>query len=301
MSPAARAIPTLLLAVVVAQSVRGQSPVTGGVSFATEPITTVERTQIAVTVSVPRGVVVEPWAEAYEAALEGAGWTVIRTEVGAPALAGPASVATTRTFVVEPFLDGAYAVPDLVVEARAADGERFLATLEGGGIEVRSVLPPDEASADPLGLDGDGDARNAPPGSSDAPLGSLAPPPDLPEPGRSPLVFVLAAGALVAFGVLARLALRRPKGPRPPEDPRLTLKRLARIDAPTEDDLARAHAALAVLTGPSGEPALLDRFERARYAPDRPSPTERSALIAEAARVARGSVTAANAPRGVPT
>lgn len=302
MTLAARAILALLLALVVVRpalpaQATPTTPVSGGVTFTAEPMTTVERTEIVVTVTSPPGAVIDPWIDNYNAALTEAGWTIVRTDTSAPALAAGDAIATEVAFIAEPFLDGDYVVPDLTITGRTADGEPFTTTLVGGSVRVESVLPPDERDADPLGI-GAGETALESGELADAPLGTLAPPPAVPEPGLGPVTIALIVLGLLAIAALVRTALvtaRRARQPRQ-KDPVRRLARLARLDAPDASALDEAHACLAeavrrsdahVVARNADLAELLGRFERARYAPTEPSPTERSRLIADAARSAR--------------
>lgn len=301
MTTTRRTILMLLLTSAVAVCAAA-GPIAGSIVFPSEPMTTVERTRIVVTVSARPGVAVEPWADAYSKALEGAGWTVVRTEVGAPSLAEDGSIAIRATYVLEPFLDGEYTVPGLDLVGRGSSGEATGGTLEGGSVVVESVLPEAEQNTDPLGVMAGADAgaekNEADPTPADAPLGTLTPPPPVPEPGVGPVTIALLGVGLLAIAGLVRtvfVAGRRTVSARS-EDPVARLDRLARVDAPDAGVLDEAHASLAdairradpiAVAQDAGLSGLLDRFERARYAPVEPSATERGRLIAEAARSAR--------------
>jgi hypothetical protein len=286
------------LALLLACAARAQDAT---VTLSRDAITTADRLTLEVAFTVAPGWRLDPWIDGARSALEQAGWTVVSATADAPALASETEGAITHRarFLLEPFLEGDYAIPPLSADAVPVRGEPVELTTPARTVPVASVLPEDEPVRLPMPIDAEASADNADApdapaagGSTeaDAPLGVLRPVPDEPSDGAPRLALIGSAIAIMGAGIAVLVAVRSARTPRVGRapDPVREIERLARA---TDPDLALIYRHLRELSRrPAGRgrgdlDALIARLECARYAPE---PTDEARAIAdEALRLAR--------------
>ena len=241
-----------------------------GVSVDRTEVRTVDRVAVTIEVTRPAGLVLETTEPDWAAA----GWEPVG-RVDSPAQALPDGRIRQRTVItLEPFLDGSYEVPPVVVSA----GERTLAS-GALGVEVRSVLEgADAGNADTLA----------------GPAETL-----LPRVETRPGVWPVGVGLGVALGallVVLRLTRTKSRAGQPEPDPVGTLRAVAegRGGPDTLGAVCRAVGVLNVdVGGPLGE--LAARCDRARYGPasnEDPRAIAQEALVALSAAGHRQGVRA---------
>jgi hypothetical protein len=210
------------------------------VSMDRAEMTTADRLGVRIEVTRPVGLpitLIEPdWSAA--------NWTLTDTIDTAPVQAPDGRITRTLTVVLEPFLDGDYAVPPVTL-TWARDGLDSVIASQSLAIPVRSVLP----EAD------DGELAAAMP--------------TLPPPTRDRsapwLPVTIGCGGLIALATAWVLVRRRPR--QPAREP--TALEILRSEASSANfDAARTHRALTDLTAEGKLPVeTLHQFERARFDP----------------------------------
>lgn len=283
---------TFLLAATTPR-VAAADAITGRADLSRTDITVTDRVTLTVTLDSDPAFTVEPWVEAATTQLQNAGWTIVSTTTDAPALVDSGRIVHTTRFVLEPFLSGEYAVPEITCTVVGPDGEPHSVTLPASRVEVRSILPEDETDQLPVpGVPIDDTTLTG----GDQPLGTLRPAPEPAPPGPPVLTLGLIAGLVTLAAAclfVARGAIRELTANREPDVCR-ELERRARA-ARTLDDLGPVDRALRAVLHASPPAAngaarrgadLLDRLERIRYAPTREHADPR-ALAKEAADIAR--------------
>lgn len=217
-------------------------------------MTTADRLRVRYEVTRPVGLpitLIEPdWSAA--------NWTLTDTTDTAPVALPDGRVSRARTVVLEPFLDGEYAVPPVTL-VWAQDGTDSVIASQPLPVPVRSVL----SDAD------DGELAAALP---------ALPPPEQARPARR-IPVAVGCGGLIALATAWVLVRRRPRQPAPEPTPLEILRSEA---ASTSLDPVRTHRALRDLTAQGRLPAqTLHQFERARFDP-RASPSEAAEIARHA-------------------